>query len=82
MSLADDLKRGACGHESLCDEASDRIFALEAGLREIERVADVRTIPDRHGKMIESCNETCLHECVALARKILRGDPLPHRQQK
>lgn len=60
----------------------ERIAELEAGLREIERVASEWTIPDRHGAMIDSCNATCLNECVALARKVLRGDAMPNRQQK
>lgn len=49
-----------------------RVTELEAALQEIDRVENERTIPDRHGTEIESCNTTCLQECGAIARKALR----------
>ena len=54
------------------DELEHRVEELETALREIDRVEKDRTIPDRHATMIDSCNETCLNECGALARKALR----------
>ena len=40
-------------------------------LKEIIRITDEETIPDRHGKPICSCPRTRLTECGILAREVI-----------
>lgn len=42
-------------------------YRLRAALEEIVRVCRTNQIPDRHGRMIGSCVQTCLDECEMLA---------------
>lgn len=56
------------------DQANARIAHLEETLREIVRIQETQQIPDRHGRMIDSCEVTCLNECETIASAALAGD--------
>jgi hypothetical protein len=60
------LSRGN-GGEAVGTAERQRRESAETALREIQRIEDDQTIPDRRGKPVDSCTHTCLIECSKVA---------------